>query len=849
MKRPTTTPSAKQMKRLSSYLQDSPGTLKGIYYSFEPDLQTWHHWEEELGQDPPALRARYKAWVADAREYFAELNEIFTEAKNWAVGMWFARPEFLVDYAFSHQISENHLDNILRRAFEELALSNPTNLAYQVPLPTQAILGGNKNEGGKLGALLRCLIRETIAPIRSHMSSMLIHSIFLLYLCRASELAQSPDTKEQEKGHQAIESFFRSNYLPQDLIHFTWDMYSAMQADYYAERLQAFEHEKKKVNFTQADFDQLKEVYKKIFKQETRHKKKETILKALRAKENDLQTKFNQRNDKKDTIQDYLGFGPSEELRNTLHDLIWLTPKYIELDFAWKALRNFFASLYVLQEVHSSPKAIPDPALFIQQPHTWATHYFTLKDLFTNPEPSKLANWFTAWAYILAKNNAWKRVTGARRLFIGKLLKHRGIIQAAYQQGVTVKTETLQDIQLTAPFDCVTPGSIQPIRFANGNLNLSQDQFPTKYSAFLRYYLTDPQGRPYTQEDGLIHIDNITTGRIPVEAQSTASIELELKVPPSIVAKNQQLNTNEKQKTRKTSEKSENLADNSQRWTTTRKFSGSGLMPYLVYQSGRKYQRPILDFSKLDANGLPVLHFALELKDKPKKTSDKVKKEAKLFIETPSKPKDAIRVLAFDLGTRNPMGYVVLEGLEKDLQKLVNELKNLGKPITIETLAASDKYDLSKWNINVLYEGVLAGLNPEAQNHAQALVWIKYNPEKYTKNSTNHSMFATLEAQDRSIEKEVARIDRKIGHRYTEIQLLQQRKDQALVLRKHLADLLGCEEAAICLRSVKNYFDSRPELMTKTRNEQAQVVSHLAVAKDKASPFATIPPRVLERGV
>jgi len=219
-------------------------------------------------------------------------------------------------------------------------------------------------------------------------------------------------------------------------------------------------------------------------------------------------------------------------------------------------------------------------------------------------------------------------------------------------------------------------------------------------------------------------------------------------------------------------------------------------MPYEVHQSGRKYQRPILDFSKLDANGLPVLHFALELKDKQKKTSDKVKKEAKLFIETPSKPKDAIRVLAFDPGTRNPMGYVILEGLEQNLHKLVNELQKLGKPIAIKTLTASDMYHLSKWNIKILYEGVLAGLNPGAQKHAEALVWKHYSPEKYTEKETNN-MFATLEAQDRSIEKEVARIDRKIGHRYTEIQLLQQRKDQALIIRKYLADLLGCGKETI----------------------------------------------------
>ncbi|MFX0064080.1 MAG: hypothetical protein ACFFC7_18065 [Candidatus Hermodarchaeota archaeon] len=843
MKRPQEQPSAKQTNRLRSYLQDSPGTLKGIYYSFEPDLQTWHHWEEDVGQDKPALRARYKAWVADAREYFAELNEIFTAAKNWAIGMWFARPELLVEYAFSHQLSENHLDNTLRKAFEELALRNPTNLAYQVPLPTQAILGGRKSDGGKLGALLRCLIRETIAPVRSHMSSMLIQSIFLLYLCRASELAQSQDLQEQAKGHQAIKHFFTSRYLPQNLMHFTWAMYGAIQAGYYAERLQTFEDEKKQVNVAQADLDQLKELYKKLFKQETRHRKKETILNALRDKENDLQTKCNQRNDKKDTIQDYLGFIPSEELGNTLHDLIWLTPNYIELDFAWKSVRNFFASLYVLQEVHTSPQAIPDPELFLQHAHAWTTHYFTLKDLFTNPDPLKLAEWFTSWAYILAKNKAWKRITGARRLFIGKLLGHKGIIRAAYQQGVTVYPETLQDIQLTAPFDCVTPGHIQPIRFANGNLNLSQDQWPTISSAFLRYYLTDPQGRPYTQEDGLVHIDNITKGHILVEAQPTASIAFELKVPPAIIAKNQQPNPNEKQKTKKASEKSENLADNSQRWTTTRKFSGKGLKPYVVHQSGRKYQRPTLDFSKLDANGLPVLHIALEPKAKQRKPNDKVKKGSKLSIEAPAKPKGAIRVIAFDPGTRNPMGYVVLEGLEQDLQKLVNELKNLGQPITIETLAASDKYDLSKWNIKVLYEGVLAGLNHEAQKHAKALVWIKYNPEKYTKKSTNHRMFATLEAQDRSIEKEVARIDRKIGHRYTEIQLLQKRKDQALIIQKHLADLLGCEEETICLRFVKTYFDTRPELRNKTRHEQAQVFSQLAGAKNKDSPLATIPPQ------
>ncbi|MFX0065527.1 MAG: hypothetical protein ACFFC7_25425, partial [Candidatus Hermodarchaeota archaeon] len=314
--------------------------------------------------------------------------------------------------------------------------------------------------GGKLGALLRCLIREAIAPVRSHVSSMLIHSIFLLYLGRASEFAHSQDLQEQAKGLQAINHFFTSRYLPQDLMHFTWDMYSAMQADSYDERLQAFEHEKKALNFTQADLDQLKELYKKIFKQETRHKKKETILKALREQENDLQTKCKLRNDKKAIIQEYLGLGLSKELRNTLRDLIWLTPKHIELDFAWKSVRNFFASLYVLQELDNTPQAEPEPEVFMQKCHLWLTHYSTLKDLFTNPHPFKLAEWFTAWAYILAKNKEWKRITGARRLFIGKLLGHKGIIRAAYQQGVTVYPETLQDIQTTAPFDCVTPGSI-----------------------------------------------------------------------------------------------------------------------------------------------------------------------------------------------------------------------------------------------------------------------------------------------------------------------------------------------------------------------------------------------------
>jgi hypothetical protein len=375
VKRPQEQPSAKQAKRLREYLQGSSGTLKGIYYSFEADLQTWHHWEEEVGQDKHALRSRYKAWVVDAREYFTELNQIFTEAKNWAIGMWFTRPEFLVKYAFSHSIDEHHLDNELRKAFEELALSHPTNRAYQVPLPTQAILGGSKNEGGKLGALLRCLIRETIAPVRSHMSSMLVHSIFLLYLCRASELAQSPDAKEQAKGRQAIKHFFRSSYLPQALMRFTWDMYRAIQAGYYEQRLQAFEDEKKKINVAQTDLAQLKELYKKIFRKDTRHKQKETLLNALREQENDLQIKLKLRNDKKDTIQDDLGFFPSEELANALQDLIWLTPKKIELDFAWKSVRNFFASLYVLQEVHTSPQAIPDPALFLQQFHAWMIHY------------------------------------------------------------------------------------------------------------------------------------------------------------------------------------------------------------------------------------------------------------------------------------------------------------------------------------------------------------------------------------------------------------------------------------------------------------------------------------------
>ncbi|MFX0066608.1 MAG: zinc ribbon domain-containing protein, partial [Candidatus Hermodarchaeota archaeon] len=67
--------------------------------------------------------------------------------------------------------------------------------------------------------------------------------------------------------------------------------------------------------------------------------------------------------------------------------------------------------------------------------------------------------------------------------------------------------------------------------------------------------------------------------------------------------------------------------------------------------------------------------------------------------------------------------------------------------------------------------------------------------------------------------------------------------DRALIMQKHLADLLGCEEEAICLSSVKNYFDSRPELKNKTRHEQAQVVSHLVGVKDKDSPLAYIPPQ------
>ncbi|MFX0064605.1 MAG: zinc ribbon domain-containing protein, partial [Candidatus Hermodarchaeota archaeon] len=280
-----------------------------------------------------------------------------------------------------------------------------------------------------------------------------------------------------------------------------------------------------------------------------------------------------------------------------------------------------------------------------------------------------------------------------------------------------------------------------------------------------------------------------------------------------------------------------------------RKFSGKGLMPYVVHQSGRKYQRPTLDFSKLDTNGLPVLHFALEPKEKQGKTENKTKSDQKIAIEAPLKPKGTIRVLAFDPGTRNPMGYAVLEGLEKDLQKPVNELKNLGEPITIRTLAESDKYNLSKWNIKVVYEGVLAGLNSTAQKHAKEIVWIKYNPEKYTENKnnpkkdTNNSMFATLEAQDRMIEKEVARIDRKIGHRYTEIQILQKRKDQALVIRKHLADLLGCDEETICLNTMKKHFDSRPELINKTRKEQAQVFSQHVAMKDKDSPLVNISPK------
>ena len=104
MKSPKDKTSDKQIKRLQSYLTDSPGTLKGIYYSFEPDLKTRHQWKAEVGEDPQALRAKYKAWVADAWEYFADLNRIFTDAKNWAIGMWFADPQFLVKYAFSHQL-------------------------------------------------------------------------------------------------------------------------------------------------------------------------------------------------------------------------------------------------------------------------------------------------------------------------------------------------------------------------------------------------------------------------------------------------------------------------------------------------------------------------------------------------------------------------------------------------------------------------------------------------------------------------------------------------------------------------------------------------------------------------
>ncbi len=847
MKSPKDKTSDKQTKRLQSYLTDTPGTLKGVYYSFEPNLKTKQLWKAEVGHNPQALRAKYKAWVAEARVYFAALNEIFTDTKNWAIGMWFADPNFLVKYGFSHQIPEKDLDNELRKVFEELALQNPTNLDYKVPLPTQAILKGGKKEGGKLGALLRCLIRETIAPVRSHMSFMLLHSIFLLYLGRASELAQSPDPQEQRRGHQALDSFFRSHYLPQDLRRFTWDMYSTMQAPCYEARLTAFEQEKKTVSWAQADFAQLKAVYQNLFNQEPRQKKTESLLQALREEEQDCQTQLNQRNDKKENLEAYLGFAPSEALRHVLKDLIWLTPKKIKMDFAWKSLRNFFASLYVLQELTSNPQAKPEPESFLHQFHAWATHYSALQDLFTNPDPFKLAEWFTSWAFILAKNKEWKRITGVRRLFIGKLVKHRGITRAAYQQGVKVDPATLQDIQTTASLDCVTPGQSLPIRFANGNLNFSQDQWPTKYTAFLRYYLTDPQGHPYTLKDERVHIDKITKGIIPEEAQPTANIEFELKIPPSSVAKNQQNLPIEKRKISQTSAEIENRTDNSQRWTTTRKFSGKGLKPYVVHQNGRKYQRPTLDFAKLDANGLPVLHFALEFKDKQQRTTGKVKKDCKLLLEAPAKLKEAIRVLAFDPGTRNPMGYVVLEGLERDFQKLVNELKALGKPITIETLAGSAQYNLNRWNIKVLYEGVLAGLNPVAQQHAKELVWNQYNPHKYIqtkkKPTKENSLFATLEAQDRRLEKEVARIDRKIGHRYTEIQLLQKRKDQALVIRKHLAELLGGGEETICPGSVKKDFDSHPELKNKTRKEQAQRFTQLVVVKEKESPLANLSPK------
>lgn len=818
------------MKRLSSYLKDSSGTLKGIYYSFEPDVTTWQQWEEELGQDSQALKTRYKKWAGEVREYFNELNEIFTGAKNWAVRMWFADPQFLVQYAFSHKIAENHLDNMLRKAFEELAISTQ-NLDWQVPLPTQKMLGGNKNEGGKLGALLRCLIRETIAPVRAHVSSMLVHSLLLLYLCRASALAYSSDPQEQDRGTEALNRFFKSRYLPKELRSFIWNLYGAMQLGQYTERLASLTHEKSRINWNEVDVDQLKTVYKKIFNVQSRHRRKETIIHALKKREHDLQTKWKRCYEKKVNAEEYLGFSLSEKLGSDLSDLIWLAPHKTKIEWGWKNLRNFFTSLYVLQQLEANPQARPEPEVFLQEFHAWLSHASTLKALFTNSDALKLAQWFTTWAYIVTKKHEWRRITGARRLFIGKLLGHKGIIRAAYQQGVGVDPQTLQDIQITAPLDCITPGSMPPIGFRNGNVNFSQDQWPTSSSAFLRYYLTDPQGRLFTQADELVHIDRIASGAIPVDAQPTATIELALKVPPSTVATKLHPNTNDEHPTSQRSDTSANLATTSQRWITTRKFSGKGLVPYLVHQSGRKYQRPTLDFSKLDANGLPILHFALDTKEKQERPYDQVTVDLRLPIEVPPKPNGTIRVLSFDPGTRNPAGYAILEGPEDALQKVITELKELGQPLTIKTLASSDKYNFSKWNITVLYEGVLAGLHQEAQTHAKALVW-----KKYTKNS----MFATLEVQDRIIEKDIARIDRKIGHRYTEIQLLQKRKAQALVIRKHLAELLGCSEDTICLSTVKHYFDSRPELMNKTRKEQAQTFLQLSIVKD--TPLANLTP-------
>lgn len=826
MQQPASMMKTKRINQLETYLQGSPTALKGVYYSFTPDMKTWQQWEREHGQDTAALKECYKQWVAETREYFDELNHIFTDVKNWALQMWFAKPEFLIDYAFSHQISENYLDNRLRKEFEDLVLTNPSNSDWQVPLPTQRVLKGSKKEGGKLGALLRCLIRETIAPVRSHTSLMLLHSILLLYLCRASERMKSQAPQDQKMGFQFLESFFTSQYLPNELMHFVWDMYGALQSGHYEAHLQVLTTAKKK-DWNALDLSSLKEAYQQVFGKGPKATKQETLVTTLQDKENQLRTELYRRYQSKARINRHLdGLIPNGVLWAEIGDLVWQVPRRIELEQAWKNLRNFFASLYVLQELKNDPEAKPKPRMFLQDAHLWTIHYPSLKDLFTHPDPQQLAHWIIRWAYIVSKLHEWKRIRGARLLFLGRLLKQKGIIRAAHQLGTNINLQTLEAIHSKAPLDCVQPGDCLPIQFSNGNLNFSQDQNPIMPSAFLRYYLVDAWGQPYTVLEKRVSLNQVRTASLPLEAQLTAQIGFEVKIPPSL--------TNKRQKTLSIKQQP-NLyppAGSNKRWTTTRVFGAQGVPPYLVHQYARTYQRPTLIFSKSDAQGLPVLHFGLEA-DQSQMMLEKAKPNH-LLIKPPPKPKESIRVLALDPGTRNPLGYALLEyPRNKKLEDLLKTPDD--RPRTIETFASSPKFHFSKWNIKVLYTGVLAGLNREARDHAKKLVWQHYNKE----NSSNNP-FATLEARDRIIEKRLAQIDRKIGHRYNEIQLLQKRRDQAIVVQRQLAQIIGCDEDKICFQKVKRHFTSLPELTYKTQREQAQIF--LQQPNVKTTPLAELTP-------